>query len=1056
MTECDHNHGPKGVRRRRPKSDAKNKPMRFVSLHHHSTYSSLDGFQLPEAHVRRVRELGMSAIAMTEHGNISSHDALEVAAKAQGVKPIYGCELYTGHTEPGKRTQKKYHLTVIAKNPLGYQNLLQLVTRSWREGFHYEPTVSWQMLRDHRDGLVVLSGCQGSLLFCSAVGGKLIEEPDASYRRAKKVAIAFKRMFGDSYFIEVQAFPGLDKTRQFNPMAERLGSELGIGLVATMDCHYTVPEEAEIQKVLHNVRGAHRQTLEEQVRDWGYTELLCPPANDRSIYNRLIATGLTKRAAQEAVINTELIAQECQHYDLPTLPMVRFPIPDGHDTESYWRHLIREGWNARGIPSLPPKERAEYKRRIKRESDVIRSKDFFHYFFMTADWVQWAKNEEIPIGPARGSAAASVVCYLLRITEIDPVLFPQLVFERFIDESRSDLPDIDLDLASWGRPMVRDYLASKYGPQCVSSIGTFTTYKPRVALNDAARVHKIPPWATDIVKNALIDRGPKDPRAHQIIEDIAQMFPEVATVFDDHPKLRDAMQLEGNIRNVGVHPAGLVVSNGPIHEICAVYTREVDGETREVVSLDKEDAERRGLIKMDALGLSTMNMIGDAVKQIGLTMQDMYAIDTGRNPDPKILVAFERSEIAGIFQYDGDTTKIINSSVKPSNFDEVCDVNALSRPGPLHSGGTEVYTEIKHGKRKRAIGHPAYERIVSGTKGQLVYQEQIMRVAREIGGFDGPKANYVRKCISNKLGRVEFDNLWDDLWEGAQRLHPGMSEAECRKIWNGCITAGQYAFNFAHTISYSTLAFWCMWLKINHPAAFYAASLNHMPDEKHAMLRRDATSNGIKLLAPSVSSEIGWTVIDPTTILAGFKQFDGFGDVVSQMIVDHRDMHGLNNLKDVLNIKGIGPKKLEKLMDLVDSDDPFGIFKIDNAIKQTLPCLKEWGLPTPTHKSLEIPFAKTGKDTPVVWIGVITEIQLKSLDIDKISDRTDLRQYLKLTGYDGEEQIRVKVSRFKYQKLKETVEDITKKKDLVLIKGIRRGWRTAREIDCENMWVIEL
>lgn len=317
-----------GLRAKRAAREAKAhvglKPMRFVSLHHHTTFSYLDGFAMPEAHVRRAGELNMSAIAFTEHGNMGSHVKAEVSALKAGIKPIFGCELYTGRVG-ADATQRKYHLTVLAATSVGYAGLLQLVSRSYSEGFYYEPTVSWEMLKEHSEGLIVMSGCQGSLLFCSAVGGKLIAKADASEARALTVASRFRVAFGDAYYIEVQAFPELEETCRANPILARVAEKAGVPLVATMDCHYTAPEEAEIQKVLHNVRGGSRQTLEEQVRSWGYNVPLCPPTTDAAVYRRLVATGLTREQALSAIYATEEISARCT-VTLPRLEMVRYPV----------------------------------------------------------------------------------------------------------------------------------------------------------------------------------------------------------------------------------------------------------------------------------------------------------------------------------------------------------------------------------------------------------------------------------------------------------------------------------------------------------------------------------------------------------------------------------------------------------------------------------------------------------------------------------------------------------------------------------------------------------
>jgi DNA polymerase-3 subunit alpha len=589
-----HDHKlPVGVRK---KTNGNLKPMHFCSLHHHTTLSYLDGYGLPEAHVRRAEELLMPAIAFTEHGNISSHVKAEVAAEKHGIKPIFGCEIYMGKVGD-EATQKKYHLTVLAKTQEGYRNLMQLVSSSYAEGFYYEPTVSWEMLLRYRKGLVILSGCQGSLLFCSTVGGKLIEESDASYKRGLEVARRFRRAFGDNYLIEVQAFPELSKTRAFNPLAERMARRLGIRLVGTMDCHYTAPDEAEIQKVLHNVRPGEKRTLEELEQAWGYEVPLCPPPNDKSIFRRLRDTGLSREAALQAIISTEEIAQEI-NCTLPKLPMLRYPLPHGYDSaKDLLMDWLRDGWRYRHCHRMPSTQQTQYRERMFYELGIMEQKDFLDYFLLVSDGVRYAKDQGIPVGPARGSAAASLVCWLLRITEVNPMLFPNLVFERFIDISRADLPDIDLDFPGWARPIVRDYHVAKYGEKCVGNIGTFTNYKARLALDDVGKVHHVPKHAVETLKELLVERSSGDLRASATIEDTVAHFEAAAKVVEDYPALRKAMDLEGNIKTFGVHAAGLVVANGDIREVCALYERVMDKGTAnertiQVVSMDKYDAER--------------------------------------------------------------------------------------------------------------------------------------------------------------------------------------------------------------------------------------------------------------------------------------------------------------------------------------------------------------------------------------------------------------------------------------------------------------------------------
>src|SRR5215831_2935531 len=600
--ECDHEQ-PAYVLDEKRQRRYPHKPMRWASLHHHSTYSYLDGFQLPEAHVRRAEELQMGSLALTEHGNIMSHVKFEQAARAAGIKPIFGLEAYCGPIDEEHRGQTKNHLTILAKDSEGYRNLLQIVAQSWMEGYYYEPTVSGSILGEHRAGLVVLSGCQGSLLFTSLVGGKGIAVEDASYARARAVASRFKRAFDGNYFIEVQAFPELATTRLANPLLARLGRDLGIPLVATLDCHYTVPTEREIQKVLHSVRN--QGTVEQVAREWGYATDLCPPETDRSLLSKLVQTGLTRSEAIAAILAAEEIAQDCT-VELPRLDMVRYPTADSSKLIWEW---LKQGWEFRGIDRLSVRERRVYADRMRYEMSIIEEKDFVDYFLIVSDVVRWAKDSDIGVGPARGSAAGSLVCWLLRITEVDPVRFPHLVFERFIDITREDLPDIDLDFESARRGEITDYLVSRYGRECVNNIGTFQKYKSKLALDDVARVHRIPGYEVQTIKDVLLERSSGDLRASATIEDTIEQFEQAQDVVTRYPDLLQATELEGNVKGFGIHAAGVVISNNPITDVVPILTREVRKQRKQVVAVDKYDAEYLGMLKLDLLAISALDAL---------------------------------------------------------------------------------------------------------------------------------------------------------------------------------------------------------------------------------------------------------------------------------------------------------------------------------------------------------------------------------------------------------------------------------------------------------------
>lgn len=1091
------------------------KPMRFVSLHHHSTYSFLDGFQLPDAHARRIAELNGSAIAMTEHGNIGSHVKLEKACcdekddhkrdnPAYGIKPIFGVELYTGGVSKKTRTQKKYHLTILAETPEGYRNLLKLVSLSYKIGFYHEPTVDAKMLKKYKKGLIVMSGCQGSLLFCSMVGGKMIPEKEASYKRAKAVAKWFKKEFGDKYFIEVQAFPELDKTREANPKFERLARELRIPLVATLDCHYTVLREREMQKVLHNVRPGQTKTLEDMEREWGYAAPLCPPRTDKSIYRKLRRTGLSKSAAIEAIVSTEEIAQSCS-VTLPRLPDLQYPVPRGFkDSKEYWRHLIKEGWKFRGYHKMKFSERKRTREMLAKEMKTIEGKDFVDYLLVVRDGIVFAKDYRgedfpsgIPVGPARGSSAASIACYLLRITEVNPVHFPELVFERFIDESRADPPDVDTDFASEGRHLVREFYASKYGEECVNNIGTFTVYKSRLALDDVARVHKIPKWEVEKVKELLIERSSGDLRASATIEDTLEQFDAAAAVVEEYPEIKIATELEGNVKQFGVHAAGLVVSNGDIRDVCAVYERVVKDVVTQVVSMDKYDAERQGLLKLDFLGLSTLDVIAECMRQIDLPLSELYNIDLG---DKKTAKGFTENDVIGIFQLEGRAARSVNGALRAETFKEVCDVGALCRPGPLHNGASSEYIDIKRGITSPELIHPALEDITRGTHYQIVYQEQILRIVRTIGNFDWTHAAHIRRIISKKHGQAEFNREWQRYWDGAQTLHertdyPPMDEEQARKIWGWCITAGSYSFNVAHAISYGMLAWWAMWFKQHHTAAFYVSSLAKRPDGaglmgsnqkvattskintgRHATIIRDARRGRdglrepIKVKPPSAArSGVTWSLVNRKVIRAGFAQIDGIAAAKSRDIIKYREENGgIDRWDDLIEVKGIGDKTIEKIKNWVKQDDPFGIETLDKMIQQIKDDIEDGALdlPMPTHTAAEIPYER-GKSANVTWIGMIMNRNIRdlfetnqarkgeSLDPNSV-DRPDLREWVIMPGYDGEEIVNLRVNRFQYPQFKKLIWSIRLGEDLIIGQGRKPGDRTARIVDLKRLWRIRL
>lgn len=1031
----------------------------------------MDGYGTPETHVQRAADLGMGALALTEHGNVSSHVRLEKAALKAGVKPIFGCELYTGAVNEDQRSKFKWHLTVLAENQTGYRNLLELVSRGWEEGFYYEPTVSGEMLAAHSEGLIVLSGCAGSKIVCDLLGGKGVAEHDADYRAALDTAARFKALLGDRYYLEAQTFPELDRTRHTNEALSRIAAELSIPLVATGDVHYPKPDDSDMQVILH-AAGRGNKSFEFQQQSWGYDIKLAPPLSDVKVVERLRATGLSKRAAEQALTQAATIGERC-NVTLPKAERLRYPCPDGYDSRSLFRRWIVDGWKYRGFDKHPEKDR--YKERLRYEMKVIEAKDFVDYFLLLSDAVSHAKDSGIPVGPARGSAAASLVCYLLRITEVDPLRFPHMLFERFIDITREDPPDIDLDFADDRRDEVRQYLIAKYGADRVGNIGNFVRYRGKNAINDVARVYRVPKYAAETVNSLVIDRSSGDSRFGDSLADTEEMFPEAKKVFDDFPDLRQAFRLEGNLRGMSVHAAGLVVAATKLTDICAVYSKKSGKDNRklQVLSVDKYDAEYLEILKIDALGLSTMGMIAICLELTGLTLEDLYAIPLD---DPETIDAFRRGDVVGVFQFEGRATRLVNADVVPDNFDELADVNALSRPGPLFSGVTSAYVEVKHGRREAEELHPAVSQFTDFTKGQIVYQEQILSIIKEIGGFPVTKLAGIRRIISKKEGEGRFNLMYQDFVKGAKERYD-IDEELAKLIWSKMVTSAQYSFNIAHAISYSMIAFWCMWLKVHYPAEFFTASLTKAKDGSGSgnhtnnllKLLRDAAKHDVLVLPPDPNlSGIRWELRDGV-VHAGFEQVRGIGEKLGAVLIEDREANGpFAGWEDLLRVKGIGPSKLEMVREFAESDDPFGLYLARKMLREVWKAAKAGDLPvpSPTHTSDQLdPRTEVRR---VVWWGMVGRKEYKDLlederaktgdDPDEIRARIKDPHLLKsctLHCYDaGDEDVYLRFNRWKYPQFKRKLERIEEDRDVVIAVGRKRkGFGVSIQVD--RLYVVD-
>jgi len=1015
-------------------------------------------------------------MALTEHGNVSSHFRFEKAAKKAGIKPIYGLEAYTEPTLP-VRQRMKNHLTLLAMDLDGYRNLNRAVTQSWRD-FYDKPTILGPVLAKYSEGLIVLSGCNSSLLACTLIGGKGIPEPaKPDLKAAQRVAERFQGLLGERYYLEVQAFPELPGTHKINQAYEKISRATGIPLVATLDVHYPRPEDNEMQVILHACgRGAY--TVEDQARKWNYDVLLTLPDTDQAIMEKLVGTGLSRKAALGAMETTVAIAARC-NVTLPKADRLRFPVPAGATaTELIWEWL-REGWAYRKLSRRPRSEQDWYADRVKYEMKLVEEKDFVDFFLATSDVVKWAKDNGIPVGPGRGSAAASVVCWLLRITEVDPHRYSGMLFERFMDVNRADPPDIDLDFSDERRHEVRQYLERTYGKDCVGTIANFIRYRAKNALVDVARVHSVPLAAKETVANLIIERSGGDSRFDNSLADTVDMFPNAKAVFDAFPDLWQATRLEGNVKGLSVHAAGLVVANSPLTDICAVYQRE----DRQVLSIDKYDVEDAGMLKMDFLGLSTMGMIQRCLDMTDLTLEDLYAVP---DSNPETLKVFQSGDVIGIFQFEGRATRVVNRDVHPDNFGEVADVNALSRPGPLFSGTTAEYCDVKHKRRRAERYHPIVDDATRETYGQIIYQEQILRILKEIGGFDWFSVGQIRRIISKKLGEAAFQMSYNQFEEGAGKLH-GIDKELALRIWKKIVTSGTYSFNIAHAISYSMLAWWCAYLKSHHPAEFYAACLakSEPGSDNEFKLMQDARRHGIDIKPPSLKYSLGtWDVLPAANgtraaVLSGFTSVPGIAVKTADVILAERDRTPFSDWPDLGRCKGIGPKRIEAIRQFSSQPDPFNLDRTRKQLARIWHAVKagEINAPLPTHNgadvaAIQVPWnsrpQEWSKGARIVWWGIVKSRNYQDIvenlhsrygdDPEEIRaklKRPDLVTACHLQCYDATmEEVYLRHNRWIFPKWRRTLESISVGHDVVIAVGYKTSG-FGNSIAIEELYVID-
>ncbi len=837
------------------------RPRDFVHTHVHSDYSLLDGAaKIPDL-VGAAARFSQPALALTDHGNLCGAIEFYRECRQQGVKPLVGIEAYLAPHSRFDRERNPvaaFHVILLAQNQTGYRNLIKLSTRSFTEGFYYVPRIDKELLSELGEGLIAQSAC------LSGEPSYWARHDDVA--RARKAAGEMRDVFGDRYYLELQR-NGCEGQEKVNQVLLALGRELGIPVVATNDVHYVQEDDAPAHEV-HMCIGMGK-TLKDAKR-LKQESLLCFRASEPmySIFDDL----------EVAARNTEEIASRCDlALDLDTLHLPAYQAPNGEDNVLFFRRLCQEGAVRRYGDPLPDRV-AE---RLRMEQGVIEQMGFVPYFLITWDFVSYARREGIPVGPGRGSAAGSIVAYALGITSIDPLRY-DLLFERFLNPERISMPDIDIDFCKDGREQVIRYVQEKYGgPDRVSQIITFGRMAARAVIRDVGRVLDVPLRDVDALAKR-VPNGPKASLAHALESD-PDLRREVESN-DAYAKLIEiALRLEGLNRNASKHAAGVVIADAPLEEYVPLYRVGKDLTTQ--FSMDV--LEQIGLLKMDFLGLRTLTIIAKALENIRRGGREPPDLDRLPADDPETFAMLSAGEALGVFQLESSGMRDLLRRIRPERFDDLTAIVALYRPGPMGSGMMEMYIDRKDGREAVTYPHPDLEPILSETRGVVVYQEQVMRVANVLAGFELSEADNLRKAMGKKKPEL-LAKFREKFVDGC--VTRGLERGRAEEIWAQLEHFAGYGFNKSHTVAYAVVTYQTAWLKRHFPREFMAALLTcEMVDmDKVTEYVDEARRMGMEILPPDVSrSECDFTV-EGDAIRYGLSAVKGVGHAAAEAIVAGR------------------------------------------------------------------------------------------------------------------------------------------------------------------------
>ena len=878
--------------------------MKFTHLHVHTHYSLLDGLAKLDDLLDRAKELGMESLAITDHGSLYGGIEFFIKAQERGIKPIIGCEMYITPNDlhsknPDSLDRKRNHLVLLAKNITGYKNLMKLISISHLEGFYYKPRIDKQTLKKYSAGLIGLSACSEGEVPSAAISGDL--------EKAEKLALEYQEILGKGdFYLELQHHPKYPNQQIANEALKKIANKYSIPLVATNDVHYVKKDDAGIHDILLCIQ-TNRKVQEENRMNLMDFELYLKSSEEME---------KNFKDVPEAISNTQEIVAKCDlQIKMGETQLPHFDVPDGFNAESYLRHLTENGLQKKfgGAITKEHRDRMEY------ELGVIEKTGFASYFLIVQDFVNWAKNQGIVVGPGRGSAAGSFVSYLIGITNMDPIKY-DLLFERFLNPERISMPDVDMDFADDRRDEVLDYVRKKYGNDHVAQIITFGTMAARAAIRDAGRALGIP--------YELCDKTAKLIPIFSSIEDAltnAKEFKDMYSESPDSKKLIDsAKRLEGVVRHASMHACGVVITKDPVTEYSPLQNiigKEGEGTVTQYSSSTKSSfVEKIGLLKMDFLGLKNLTIIQNTLRIVKKTKGLEINIDDIPLDDKKTYALLQKAETTGVFQLESSGMKRYLKQLRPNNLEDIIAMVALYRPGPMD--WIPDFIDRKHGRKEMSYLHPKLKSILEKTYGVAVYQEQVMQIARDLAGFSLGEADVLRKAMGKKIFALIQEQKYKFI-DGC--VKQGIDKKIGEKVFAFIEPFAGYGFNRSHAACYALVGYQTAYLKAHFPAAFMAALLtsDQNDSDRVAIEISECRDMGIEILPPHIneSFEEFAVIPDPENkierIRFGLNAIKNVGKNVAHEIVEERKRNGkFKNITDFVErvmTRDLNKKSLEAL-----------------------------------------------------------------------------------------------------------------------------------------------